>query len=447
MSKCLKVGKVEMSDYVGDLLLGDTVRGIQNGSLPAVDLIHTICDRIEALDDRIHALLPEKNRRGRLLADLAVLENKYPDPLLRPPLFGVPVGVKDIFRVEGFETRAGSRLPASLFEGDESWAVTALKKAGALILGKTVSTEFAWFQPGPTCNPHNPLHTPGGSSSGSAAAVAAGFAPLALGTQTIGSILRPASYCGVYGFKPSLGRIPTAGVIPFSPAADHVGFFTGDFKGAEMVFGLLVMEWKQQEVNALEKPVLGIPTGDYLHQANPGMLQWFDKKCAHLKQEGFRLIKTDVFGDIRRINSAHRQIIARDFAETHEKWFRDHGALYGEYSIQLISEGQKVSDQHIEQALQMRAALNEKISQTAVRECIDVWLSPSSLDAAPPGLQSTGSPLMNLPWTFLGYPAFSIPAGKDGSGLPLGIQAAAAKGKDEKLTGWCRNLVETAPFE
>ncbi len=433
-----------MSDYVGDLLLGDTVRGIQNGSLPAGDLIHTICDRIEALDDRIHALLPEKNRRGRLLADLAILENKYPDPLLRPPLFGIPVGVKDIFRAEGFETRAGSRLPVSLFEGNESWAVTALKKAGALILGKTVSTEFAWFQPGPTCNPHNPVHTPGGSSSGSAAAVAAGFAPLALGTQTIGSISRPASYCGVYGFKPSLGRIPTAGVIPFSPAADHVGFFTRDMEGAEMVCGLLVKGWKQQEVITAEKPTLGIPTGDYLHQANPGMLQWFDNKCSHLKREGFRLIETDVFGDIRRINAAHRQIIARDFAATHKRWFHDHGVLYGEHSIQLINEGRKVSDQHIEEAQQMRAALNQQMNQTAVRECIDVWLSPSSVDAAPPGLQSTGSPLMNLPWTFLGWPTCSIPAGKDGSGLPLGIQAAAATGKDEKLTGWCRDLVETA---
>ncbi len=433
--------------FVHDVPLGEMVRGIQNGSLPPGDLIHAICDRIEAADDHIHALLPEENRRGRLLADLDMLKKKHPDPLLRPPLFGIPVGVKDIFRADGFETRAGSRLPASLFEGDESWAVTRLKKAGALILGKTVSTEFAWFQPGPTCNPHNPGHSPGGSSSGSAAAVAAGFAPLALGTQTIGSISRPASYCGVYGFKPSLGRIPTAGVIPFSPAADHVGFFTRDMEGAEMACGVLVGGWKQQEVIAAVKPTLGIPTGDYLHQASPGMLQWFDKKRSYLKREGFRLIETDVFGDIRRINAAHRQIIARDFAATHKRWFHDHPALYSEHSIQLINEGRKVSDQTIEEAQQMRAALNERMNQTAVRERIDVWLSPSAVDAAPQGLQSTGSPLMNLPWTFLGWPTFSIPAGNDGSGLPLGIQVAAATGKDEKLTGWCRNLVEAALFK
>ncbi len=429
--------------FVHDVPLGETVRRIQNGVLPVEDLIHTLCDRIEAVDDRIQSLLPEENRRGRLLADLSMLENKYPDPLLRPPLFGIPVGVKDIFRADGFETRAGSRLPASLFEGRESAVVSALKKAGALILGKTVSTEFAWFQPGPTCNPHKPGHTPGGSSSGSAAAVAAGFTPLALGTQTIGSISRPASYCGVFGFKPSLGRIPTTGVIPFSPSLDHVGFFTHDIEGVELVCGLLVKGWKQQAAMIAEKPVLGIPTGDYLHQAEPGILQWFDKKMANLKQAGFRFIETDVFGDIQCINAAHRQIIARDFAATHNSWFHDFGGLYSDHSIQLINEGQKVSDQNVKEAQQMRAALNQQMNQTAVREGVDVWLSPSSVDAAPQGLQSTGSPLMNLPWTFLGCPTLSLPAGKNPSDLPLGIQAATASGEDELLIGWCKDLVSS----
>ncbi len=143
---------------------------------------------------------------------------------MRPPLFGIPIGIKDIFHVNGFSTHAGSRLPPKQLMGEEAKCVSDLKKAGALILGKTVTTEFAYFEPGPTMNPHNPNHTPGGSSSGSAAAVAAGLCPLALGSQTIGSIIRPASFCGVVGYKPSYDRISRDGVIPVSPSLDHIGF-------------------------------------------------------------------------------------------------------------------------------------------------------------------------------------------------------------------------------
>jgi len=154
------------------------------------------------------------------------------------------VGIKDIFHVDGFVTRAGTRVPPERFAGPEAASVALLREAGALIAGKTVTTEFAYFEPGPTRNPHNPAHTPGGSSSGSAAAVAAGLCQLALGTQTIGSVIRPAAFCGVVGFKPSFGRIPTSGLVYFSRTIDHVGLFTQDLDGMELAASVLCRDWQ-----------------------------------------------------------------------------------------------------------------------------------------------------------------------------------------------------------
>src|SRR5436305_8436203 len=201
------------------------VGALRFGILPLSRYINALCDRIEGRDAEIQALLPEPGRRERLLREAAALEARYPVPAERPPLFGIPVGVKDIFHVDGFVTLAGSELPPELFAGPEAAAVTRLREAGALILGKTATTEFAFLAPASTRNPRNPAHTPGGSSSGSAAAVAAGFCPLALGTQTVGSSIRPAAFCGVAGYVASRGRVSLDGILPFSPSLDQFGMF------------------------------------------------------------------------------------------------------------------------------------------------------------------------------------------------------------------------------
>ena len=177
------------------------------------------------------------------------------------------VGVKDIFHADGFTTQAGSRVPPEELQGRQAESVTKLKNAGALILGKTVTTEFAYFTPGPTRNPHNPEHTPGGSSSGSAAAVGAGLCPLALGTQTIGSLVRPAAFCGVVTLKPTYDRISRGGVIPLSPSLDHIGFFTPNVSTAKLVAPFIYQDWKDTNASD-EKPILGIPEGDYLNCAS-----------------------------------------------------------------------------------------------------------------------------------------------------------------------------------
>jgi len=202
----------------------ELARAFRSGELPLTNYISQIETFFEECEPSILAFIPEENRFERLRKDAQELIWRFPDPKNRPPLFGMTVGVKDIFHVDGFTTQAGSRLPAHELQGNEAESVTRLKNAGALILGKTVTTEFAYFTPGPTRNPHDPAHTPGGSSSGSAAAVGAGLCPLALGTQTIGSLIRPAAFCGTVTLKPTYDRISRSGVIPLSPSS-----ITSDF--------------------------------------------------------------------------------------------------------------------------------------------------------------------------------------------------------------------------
>ena len=230
--------------------------------LAAIDQVEV---QFNACEPQVLAFMPEEARFDRLRREARQLLDRYPQPDRRPPLFGVLVGVKDIFRVDGFPTRAGSRLPCELFEGEEAASVTRLKQAGALILGKTVSTEFAYFAPGPTRNPRNLQHTPGGSSSGSAAAVASGLCPLALGTQTIGSIIRPAAFCGVVGYKPSYDRVSRSGVIPLSPSLDHVGLFAVNVADVARGARVLISNWRLEIED--RHPILGIPEGPYLNSA------------------------------------------------------------------------------------------------------------------------------------------------------------------------------------
>lgn len=426
--------------YINSLPLRQTANDLKSGKLPLLDFIETLCNRIEEFEPYVLSLLPETNRRDRLMTEAKRLLEKFPDPTNRPPLFGIAVGVKDLFNVDGFETRAGSRLPSSLFKGKESFVVTQLKENGALILGKTVSTEFAYFEPGPTRNPHNIVHTPGGSSSGSAAAVACGITPLALGTQTIGSVSRPASFCGIYGFKPTLGRLPTDGVVPFSPTADHVGFFSQDIEGIEFICSIILPGWKSENIKSIEKPTIGIANGSYLNQADDEMLEWFHMKIEILKEKNLKVVELDLFGDISEINKLHRSIISFDFAHVHENWFKDFESQYSIHSKNLIIEGREVSQQQFVSALKAREVLLGKIERVQKENRIDIWLSPSALGAAPDGLTSTGSPLMNLPWTFLGVPTLSIPSGFNSQGLPLGLQVAGAFGKDEEMINCCKLL-------
>ena len=350
----------------------------------------------------------------------------------------MPVGIKDIFHVDGFETRAGSRLPPAELAGEEAASVTRLRAAGALIVGKTVSTEFAYFAPGPTRNPRQPEHTPGGSSSGSAAAVAGGMCALALGTQTIGSILRPASFCGIAGFKPSYERVPRDGVVPLAPSLDHIGCFTTDAAGLALAAAVLCRGFRP--AFGLGRPRLAIPVGPYLERAGPEMRGALESARSALTRAGSTVRELSVMADFPAIEARHRLLVAAEAARVHQPWFDRFRELYAPATVELIERGRAAPAPEAEAARAGRGRLRHEFGEIMDRGEIDLWLAPAAVGAAPRGLDSTGDPVMNLPWTYAGMPAIALPAGEDEAGLPLGLQLVGRFADDERLLAWAQQV-------
>src|SRR5579859_7147724 len=429
--------------FLHDAPLIETTAALRSGDLDLRAYINDICDRVEIDEPHIQALLPEEGRRARLLAEARALQARYPDAASRPPLYGILVGIKDMFFVDGFETRCGSLLPPETFQGPEGDYLKALRGAGALILGKTVTTEFAYFEPGPTRNPHNLAYSPGGSSSGSAAAVAAGYCPLAIGTQVIGSTIRPAAFCGIVGFKSSHARIPINGWILSSEALEHIGIFTQDVAGAALAASLTCANWHPVEVSASnELPVLAVPEGPFLAQASQEGLAALEKQLVLLTEAGYSVKRLQVLRDIEEINRRHNRIFCAQMAREHAPWFDRYASLYRPRTLAALREGQHISDQELAEMLPKRLGLRQTLEETMEREGIDLWVCPSATGPAPEGLATTGSPLMNLPWTHSGMPAVSLPAGRAANGLPLGLQCIARYMQDERLLTWAEPIGE-----
>lgn len=411
--------------------LAPVAAALRTGSLPIDRHVLEACDRVDAFDQVTRALLPEEGRRERLLREAAALTARYPDVASRPPLYGVLVGVKDIIAVDGMPTRAGSALPPEAFPLTEGVAVRRLRAAGALILGKTVTTEFAYFDPGATTNPHDPRRTPGGSSSGSAAAVSAGYALAALGTQTVGSVIRPAAFCGVVGMKPTYGRVPTDGALYYSPSVDHIGFFTQDTAGAHIMGSVLIDGWRTG-VSVSPSITLGVPDGPYLAQAEPAALHAFKASVRALEAAGITVRRVPALGDIDAVNRRHRALSTAEFREQHLERFARWGSLVRGASASLFDEGASVTAAERADGLAGREALRLELEALMDAHGIDAWVSPAATGPAPIGLRSTGDPAMNLPWTHAGMPAITLPAGRVDS-MPVGVQVVGRHGRDEEL--------------
>lgn len=438
------VGKTEVTNGIpGELNSG-----------PGLDHLLELARLVRDRDFETNCFLPEDDRNGRICREW---DSYFP---ASGSLRGVGLGVKDLFRVAGLPTRAGSFLPPSVFEGPEALSVSLLKSAGAVVVGKTVSTEFAYFEPGPTRNPLDHSRTPGGSSSGSAAAVAAGLCDLALGTQTIGSIIRPAAFCGVIGFKPTLGLIPLDGVVPFSPSADHAGLFARNLSviasalaaidpsaipgelpgllarssGKGLFHGLLPeQETACQDPSSQKKPSIGLVTGPLMALASPEAVRAVESAVDILRSLGYEIISADPFPDLESIRGLHQDLVAREFADVHEEWFAKHGHLYRPGSRSLVERGRAVGDARLAEARSSMGAVLARVEELMDRAGVDLWISPSTVGVAPRGIASTGDPVMNLPWTHTGQPAITLPFGRDGDGLPFGLQLSGRFGGDAAL--------------
>jgi Asp-tRNA(Asn)/Glu-tRNA(Gln) amidotransferase A subunit family amidase len=399
------------------------------------DVLHhevdLLCELLEKTEVDLHAYVEEPERRTRLHAEVDRLLARWPDEDDRSPLFGTPLGVKDVMHVDGWVTRAGSRVDPKVIAGPEATVVTRLRSAGALVVGKTVTAEFAAKAPGPTRNPHDLTRTPGGSSSGSAAAVSTGTAVIATGTQTIGSVIRPAAFCGVVGLKPTHGRASTAGIVAHSPSFDTPGVFAPDVATVRAAAMVMWDSWSGPSHPPRRRVV--VPTGGYLQQAEPAALAQFADVLVALRSAGWTVDEADLLPDLDEV-LAHNLVVNRyELARVHEPWFDSHRENYRQVTAESVEEGRRVSAADYETSLRhlagFRRAMDLRIAETGA----SAVLTPAALGAAPVGIETTGSPAMALPWTYAGLPAIAVPSGQSVEGLPLGVQLVGRRGMDESL--------------
>ena len=345
------------------------------------------------------------------------------------PLVGIPFGVKDIIEAQNLVTEYGSPIYKGRQSSGDAAIVRKIRSLGAIVMGKTHTAAFAYRTPAPTRNPRNLKHTPGGSSSGSAAAVAAGMVPFALGTQTLGSVLRPASYCGVAGFKPSFGFFPTDGVMPFAKSLDTVGLFTTTPAGM-----LDLWESLGNASGRDEDFSLGVP--EPLPDLEPEMAKAFQAAISLLCRLGVSVRPVRITAMLDKLNDETRVMMFYEGARCHQQRFEQYGARLQDLA-DLVREGLQVSDQRYQEAQSFIARCKLEIS--SVFKATPVILTPAATGPAPVGLASTGDPRMNSPWTALGTPAISIPMPVNGA-LPLGLQLAAEEGREDRVLRTAKRL-------
>ena len=358
----------------------------------------------------------------------------------RLPLKGLLLGVKDIINVDQFPTRCGSVLPARLFNGPQASCATRLFKAGAVMVGKTVTAEFAVSDPGPTRNPRNLNHTPGGSSSGSAAAVAAGFCDIALGTQTSGSVIRPAGYCGTFGYKPSFGRVALDGVLPYSKSMDHIGLFAKDMSTMAATLPILVTDWRNTKDSLVNKPIIGVPMGSYIDLAMPHVSAQFEMIISAIKQMDAIVKPIILCDDIASHNYTHDLIANAELYQIHKSWIKNYWEIYKPMSRAALEFGQNVSNKILMESLNKARKVQSWMQQLMVEHAIDAWIAPVAPDLAPKGIGSTGDFRMNAIWSFTGLPIFTFPTGTDNQNLPYSVQIVGRFGRDESLLNISRYL-------
>lgn len=357
----------------------------------------------------------------------------------RGPLHGLPVAVKDNIDTADMPTGYGSPIYAEHAPAIDAACVSLLKSAGAFVLGKTVLAELANFTPGLTRNPHDLLHTPGGSSSGSAAAVAAHFAPIALGTQTAGSVIRPAAYCGVAAYKPSARQLPRAGVKPNSDTLDEVGVFARSVEDLVFVSAVLAARpaWKDLAVQgrAAAAPSIACVVTSYSNLASPAMLSALKRVETLAVVRGARRIEATWPRVFDGLADAQRTVQLFETARALAPEYSYRRAQLSQRLVEVIDSGRAIGAENYAAALQLGRACAAAIE--SLFGGADVVLAPSAPGEAPAGISATGDPIFNRPWQLLGCPIINLPVpaaiGRGESGLPLGVSVIARPGEDVKL--------------
>lgn len=346
------------------------------------------------------------------------------------PLRGLAVGVKDVFDTADMPTSYGTQIYAGHHPVSDAAVVSMVRRAGGVVLGKTVTTELAFFEPGRTRNPANPGHTPGGSSSGSAAAVAAGMVPFAIGSQTGGSVIRPAAYCGIAGYKPSFRILPTVGLKAFAWSLDTVGLFAPTV--ADVAFFAAAITGRSLEVTAKETaaPRIAVVRTHLWHEATGEMRAAIDTVERLATAAGASVVSVDLPGIFSEAFAAHQVIQDHQAAMALAYEMDNHRDLLSPLLRDTLDYGRSISVEDYDTA--RRTVRHARLALRDALGDADVIVTPSATGAAPEGLASTGSSIFNRLWTLMGVPAVNVPGLHAASGLPLGIQVVGHHGRDGK---------------
>ena len=439
-----------------ELTAAQAARAITAGELTATALAESCLAQIDALDARLLAWVyvdPDTVLADARAADAAIAAGR---PL--GPLHGVPIGLKDIYYTAGIPTRAGSEVYKDFVPDYDAAALTMLQRAGALMLGKAVTTEFACLDPSPTYNPWHPAHTPGGSSSGSAVAVAARMCPAALGSQTVGSVLRPAAYNGIVGFKPTFGRVSRCGVVPVSWNLDTVGWLARSVEDAALLLQVMAGPDANDPVSshrpvgdylsavaAPPAPRIGLLRRYFYERADAETRRHLDAAADQLAQAGAEIEELPMPDSIETAYADQRLIMSVEAAAFHEPMYRRQAEDYQPKLRAMLADGLAVDGITYSRALENRRQFITDMEQLA-QQC-DILLTPATPAPAPADRTSTGDPAFQGPWTSCGLPAIAIPSGIAQSGLPLGLQLIAAPFAETRLlsgAAWCEAALGVA---
>lgn len=422
------------------LSLSEVSRLIHSGDLTPVGYAEALLDRIEKTEPAVEAWVTVD--REKVLDQAERLSREAEEGNFRSPMHGIPVGVKDIYYTAGMRTTMGSSIYSGFVPTIDADTVTDLKEAGAVILGKTETTEFALHDPAPTMNPWNTGHTPGGSSSGSAAAVAVGMAPMALGSQTGGSVLRPACYCGVVGFKGTYDLLSRGGVFPLSWSLDHIGFMTRTVEDAVITLKTMCPTAKPAADHD-RPPKIGVLSGYFKENAQDNVWQGFEQAVGKLWGEGAELVDVALPESFKLVPSVHRVVMSVETAAAHEDDFRQRPEEYREYLRGYISSGLLVPATAYLRAQRIRAGIiNDMVKLLEPYDCL---ACPTATDTAPKSLKWTGSPAFNSPWSLTGLPSVTVPSGLSRENLPLGLQLIGKPYSELDLfqaAKWCEDKLD-----
>lgn len=440
-----------------ELSVTEAAAQIARRQLSPVALTTALLDRIDEVEPRLQAWETVDREGALAAAHQRERELSQTDGTIGP-LHGVPVGVKDIFFTAGLRTTAGFPPYADFVPAEDAAAIAQLRKAGAIILGKTVTTQFAYADTPRTKNPWRPDRTPGGSSSGSGAAVAARMVPAALGSQTAGSVLRPAAYCGCVGLKPTFGRISRHGVFPLSWSLDHVGVLTRTVPDAALLFRSMA-GFDPRDPDSASRPVpdpllpetlknrsprLGLVL-DFLERAQPEVRSHLSGVAQSLRDEGAAVVELRLPVELPLILAVHHVIMQVEAATVHAKSLATHSGSYGPRLRSYVEIGQLIPGTAYVHARRLRQHLRKKVE--ALLEGFDCLLLPTASNVAPDP-ETTGDRSFQAPWSLFGFPSISLPTGLGDERLPFAAQLVAAPFCEDSLlqaAAWCESVIGPLP--